>query len=848
MGSRRTARRSVLAAYGVFWLALTVLPWLQNDMRAYGQMTAQPEAMSAAAPDTVAVEDVRENRGPGPRVVKRWHTWDATLDRGLLGYAYFQTTFDEVDGERLYADATKYKCDLDSLSLTEFLTLPASAQAERREMAMSFLSKAERFDHLIWELVQFSREKMMLVHPKGFIESMARCMGHLTTAVGVDPSNPGAWYDLTYLTGIVGDWKRYEACHDATLAAIGDDPNAYREMRHRLALDFAWHCRDRGWYDKGLTEVDRAEALAGEQEESQLIRGLLLAETGRFKEACRIAAKIRSIKVEKPNWGTIPSDYAENWIHMMGYRAQGDMLMAAFSIGRVFLSNKMPYADRYYNDLGLMAELNRIPAQAREYYAMAATFRPFFIYYPMKTLVGPTSVHGRSYTGYPYSVAFDQFFVAGSLYSYGAHMALACELAEDPERKQELGEIAVAALSACRDREIRSAAALALRGRAYFNLGDLENAENDLALACEELAARGESDAEICALAGHLKVARDEYSDALPLLARAIKAQPDMASAWRSLGIAATHEGDLATGRQAFDMAIQIDPQSAAGWYNRGLFHFHQREWDAASTDLDKASELAPQDENIASLLERAGKAFRQSSSARAEDAGRSLDLGRAADSSSAADVEIAQSGSSTGAPAAAVAAPLEAPYWKADIPGEFTFSDLRSDGEVAAMYSSQPFGGMLADSLGVQLEGPDLSAADLQEIVSSCEDNYRRDASRFNRRQLALAYVRSGQVQQGRDLLLPLWDNGIDLAEMCVVLEADRALGDMTRADRYTASLEEGAPEIEDPIFWSLVAFICLDLGHNDEGLQALDAAISFDPDNIALKSQREFILRNRP
>jgi hypothetical protein len=77
----------------------------------------------------------------------------------------------------------------------------------------------------------------------------------------------------------------------------------------------------------------------------------------------------------------------------------------------------------------------------------------------------------------------------------------------------------------------------------------------------------------------------------------------------------------------------------------------------------------------------------------------------------------------------------------------------------------------------------------------------------------------------------------------MCVVLEADRALGDVSRSRRLAQSLQEGPPPIEDPFFWSLVAFCCLDAGLNPEGLAALEAAISFDPDNLALKHQRQFL-----
>ena len=41
-------------------------------------------------------------------------------------------------------------------------------------------------------------------------------------------------------------------------------------------------------------------------------------------------------------------------------------------------------------------------------------------------------------------------------------------------------------------------------------------------------------------------------------------------------------------------------------------------------------------------------------------------------------------------------------------------------------------------------------------------------------------------EASQARDLLLPSWDTGLEVDEMCVVLEADRALGDVPLAGFY--------------------------------------------------------------
>ncbi|MFH1841584.1 MAG: tetratricopeptide repeat protein [bacterium] len=797
--------------------------------------------------------------------MKEWIEWDRGLRRAMLGWSYAKSKDLVIDTEALFRESRRYFADPEAVDLAVFRALSPAAQMERRELAQFYLGEAERFEIMIWEHVAFIKEEFALTHPKGYLESMARCMGKLTTAVGLDPGNPEPWYDLAYLCGVVGDQVRYRQCLDATVAAIGkDETGLYRNLRHRLALDYAWYCRDNGWMEDGLVWADRADALKPEEEESILVRGLLLADLGEFQAACELAAQIRSIKIKRPMWGVIPSDFAENWIQSQAYRGQGNMLLACFVIGHVFFANEFPYANRYYNDIGMMAELNGTPRQATEYYGLAATGRPFFVYFPLKTVAGPPRIFGRGHTEYPYSLAFDRFQVAGSLYAYGAQMALSCEMADDPDRKAEFGELALDALSACRRRSIRPTSALALRGRVHFNLDNYAQAEADLALACEEMDALGWSDHDVCALAGRLKVHREEYGAALPHLARAIKAEPDQASTWRLLGVAALYENDIATGRQAFDIALDLAPESPASWYNRGLLHFHQREYAAASDDLEQAQQLAPEDEQITVLLERAVKArpLSPAGTAGRSDSGSLVQSVDQSDAQSDAQpdtrqrhvasdtgaVSISQQGSDNESVAGTVSWPRRQ-FWQTDSPQQFRFSDrdeLDQQDDVAAMYSAQPFGGLASGRDHVGPERLQLSEAELQRIVAACEANYRRDTSRLHRRQLALAYVRSGQMTRGRDLLLPFWNRDIDLAEMCVVLEADRALGDASRARQFAGSLVDGPPSIEDPIFWSLVAFVCLDMGLNEEGLRALDAAISFDPDNLALKSQREFINRS--
>jgi len=760
------------------------------------------------------------------RPVKNWIGWDREISRSIARLWRRQMAWVD-DPADLYRQEVRYRAEVDSIGLVDWRALPAAEQQERRRLAQDFRNRADRFRSIVTILVEHYRNKMTPLHPHSVTEGMARFLGALLNANGIDPSDPESWYDLSFGYGATGDLPRQRIALEAAVAVIGDDPGGrFRKLWHRLALDQAWLCRETGRFAEGIAWLDRADAREAAGEESLLIRGLLLAEMGESSEAFRLAEEVRSIRIHVPSWGWLPSDFAKRWIQSTAYRVEGEMALAAFVLGRIHTSYEIPYAWRYYNDVGLMCELNGQLKQAREYYGLAMVYRPFFVYFPILSFAGPARVLGQPGSHFPYSLAYGRYFVAGSLYSFAAHQVISCGAEEDPVRKQELGREAIAALDVCRSRGIRPVAALALRGRVHFQLGEFDLAAADLAAACDQLAQAGVSDPEVCALAGLLEVEQDDYSQALPHLARAIRVRPEKGQAWNALGVAAIYEGDNVTGRKAFDTAIDLSPDSPAGWYNRGLLGFHQRDWDAACADLEAARNLAPANPEILALLERARRARDLAPDPGANEGG---DGGRGSPTAKPVDLE----------------AKLD--FWSGVFPESYAFDDQIEPDAVATMYSDEPF-----VVLDPRPDRPgrarlDLSAEDLQRVAKVLEENYGADPTRANRRDLALAYVRAGFSRKGRDLLLPLWGKDIQLDEMCVVLEADRALGDVARAVELAGSLADGPPEVEDPIFWSLVAFVCLDGGLNEPGLAALDAAIAFDPDNQALKNQRQF-LTGRP
>ncbi len=75
---------------------------------------------------------------------------------------------------------------------------------------------------------------------------------------------------------------------------------------------------------------------------------------------------------------------------------------------------------------------------------------------------------------------------------------------------------------------------------------------------------------------------------------------------------------------------------------------------------------------------------------------------------------------------------------------------------------------------------------------------------------------------------------------DLCLVLEADRALGDLATAQYYIGELSRGNGDLPtDTQVWALVGFISIDHGDLAGGRLALEKASELDPENYALRQQ---------
>ena len=127
-------------------------------------------------------------------------------------------------------------------------------------------------------------------------------------------------------------------------------------------------------------------------------------------------------------------------------------------------------------------------------------------------------------------------------------------------------------------------------------------------------------------------------------------------------------------------------------------------------------------------------------------------------------------------------------------------------------------------------------------------ETAWLQNPTEDNRRALGIFLIRNGDPERGRGLILNGAVNAPEEAsqgritneDLCLCLEADRALGDLGAAQYYIGKLARGNGNLPgDTQVWALVGFISIDHGDLAGGRLALEKASELDPDNNGLKQQ---------
>jgi tetratricopeptide (TPR) repeat protein len=487
-----------------------------------------------------------------------------------------------------YPESIRYTAAAESLGLDAFRGLPAALQAIRRREADRHLSAVQ-----------------------GDVSLDLR-LRRLHTAVGLAPDHAEAWAQLLEHARWFGDDQLAEArlaSLQGALAAAPDPRN--RDLRRRAAQTMAWLSYDRGLWLDGLAWADSADALG---DGNQVIRGLLLAGSGQSLYAEDVARRLAG-----------QNDFSSNarWVHGVAewYRGNPELARSVVQLQRdlsfavklqegpdAFIPGELRpepgHAAECWRDLGMLEETLENWNDARENYLRS------FAAVAGANGRGVVRADGRNLAGsrreLPVWLAFDRFYVTGSLSSYTVLAYERYTAAHDSRTREFWASAAIEAAGVCVRRELDTPWALRVRGILQVAAGRTNEGRADLESAWRQLRARRREDFATAATLGHLYLKDGRQVDALPLLRTAVRLRPDAATPWADLGLALILAGDLDAARPALDKALDLDPDLAVGWYNRGLLYYHARQWSAAVADLQRAVELAPDDPEVVRALEQA--------------------------------------------------------------------------------------------------------------------------------------------------------------------------------------------------------------------------------------------------
>jgi tetratricopeptide (TPR) repeat protein len=481
-----------------------------------------------------------------------------------------------------FADLSYAAAD-DSLGIAAFEFRPPAEQRRRAADARRWLARANAAADLAGE------------------------MRALRTAVGLDPSLGVAWLRLARLCRWYGDYQQTEDALGGFAAAMPALTARRHELAGWAAVCASWLRYDRGEWKRGLVWADSAAAHGAPEDEVQLLRALHLAGLGRNKRAEDIAYRFAQ------------ADHRSHWIYGVSYwrRTGPEPAHGVFSgrgvvnVSPEVLTGAMvprdPRAAECYRDYGRVEELMGNWWLAGWQYEASADFVPGMkranVLRIDHTPLG-AGLEGATQT-LPVWLAFDRWYVTGSLSAYTSLASARHAAAVDPGEREFWAAAVVDAAGICVRLQIDEAYARRARGLVLADYRDQwPQAVHDLQAAQRVFDRRRLEDVETLAALGNLHLHRERPAQARPLLERAVALAPDRARAWSDLGLALVQLGEADDAMRALERALGLDDTLAVAWYNRGLLRFHLGDLDGAVDDLQRAEELAPADPSIGRLLE----------------------------------------------------------------------------------------------------------------------------------------------------------------------------------------------------------------------------------------------------
>jgi len=742
-----------------------------------------------------------------------WQGIEGKWPRHLVAQRAMLTAIPYSAGYFGYREFTKYDGPVQPIELEAFRELPASSQAARRKAARNYLWEGMAVFRVLgnsWALWTTTLDSDHTytgdyVRFKGGL--VAYGIRNFRTAAGLDPANLYTWMHLATFYETLGDHTHQREALENALNLLpnhttGDD----HLLKLQLWLDKGWLERCSGHFEAGLAAVDSARAIMASDEiptedfyrEGRLLQALLLVDLGRIHDARALAKGLPPWEVPIRRVGehlvgryantmsnhsqqSVPSDFARQWIWAMTYLKQEEAAPALRHPNHEWWNLVLPprISHRFWQDMGRIQEHFGHVDDAEDAYVFAVLTRPFLAFYPVSATRGLSRIFGQDKVGRPYFLSFGCHFIGGSYFSYAANRVVHLEIAGSPGEKLHKGNLALATLDNCVQQGIRPGAALALRGRVHYRLGQMEMAEKDLLAAHDILATSGQESPDVIKLLGVLLFDREDYAGTLEHLLRYNELRPRDAFGWRLGGLAQAHLGNLKKAEEMLNVALDLDPQSGTAWYNRALVHLKRKDFERARQDLIYAGRLMPGNEDVKRLE-------------------------------------------------ALVRNPPESPVKVVSSPVDLRIS--RQDSLLFAQVDQPQVPDLTA---GIPEE-------ELQRMLKTLRQVHEQEGTTHSRLVLAQALVRAGRHKEVRELLGPHWPANLSLTEKKLLLGSDRASGRTARAVALTRTLQRHPGRIPDSELWALVAVICLENGAGDAGRLALDQALVLDPENVALLRMR--------
>jgi tetratricopeptide (TPR) repeat protein len=474
----------------------------------------------------------------------------------------------------------------DSVSLQAFMDLPDEARAARRLRAEEWRRQALRQD------------------------ATPDRVNVLNRAVGLAPDHAQAWLDLAEIWSWAGGHLQADACLDAAAAAIRrfNDADYDRAVgiderdaaARRTALLRAWLHYGRAEWREGLDWAKAAVQLDPGDEHSLRIRGLLDAALGNRSQAHEAADELHRLDMHDPSG---------NWIMAMLDRSQGHYRQAYN-----FVKDRRPEPSRAaecWRDMGLIAEQLGEWSEAERWYAESHAALPLKRTQVLKEVewrrLGPPTEDRRL----PVWLAYDRYYVTGSLSAYTSLALDRFHAAADEEARTLWGGIVVNAAGVLLRRAEEQAWALRARGLVFVAQDRTDRGLEDLRQAAVRLGRQAERDARLQAGLGHAWLAKRRQDRALPHLQRAVRLDTGLATAWSDLGLTLVMTGEPEDAREAFARALDHDATLVTAWYNRGLLNLHDDRLEEAEADLARAAALAPSNQEIGQLLQQVRQRLR---------------------------------------------------------------------------------------------------------------------------------------------------------------------------------------------------------------------------------------------